>query len=257
MDSPCLVNRSRPRTSSRRRLGTFGDLATAAFIVAAASGVAVAIPYQPGDAYGSIATMLLANPAAAFFRNLHYWSGQACLLATLLHVWDHLRARTEGRVGRGVWLRLTLTMPLVVFLMLSGFMLRGDAEGRQALRIVVEATAQVPLVGSLLSAFLLGIGDRLDVLYIQHAATATIIVWLFIIEHARRVWSRVPALLAVLVATGALSMVVSPGLHNGFDPIVKGPWYFLGLQEILHWTPWPLVVVGGGHAIVAPSMRCA
>ncbi len=232
-------------------VGTFGDLATAAFIVAAASGVAVAIPYRPGDAYGSIATMLLVNPAAAFFRNLHYWSGQACLLATLLHVWDHLRARTEGRVGRGVWLRLTLTLPLVVFLMLSGFMLRGDAEGRQALRIVTEATAQVPLVGSLLSAFLLGIGDRLDVLYIQHAATATIIVWLFIIEHARRVWSRMPALVAVMVATGTLSTLVSPGLHNGFDPVVKGPWYFLGLQEILHWTPWPIVVVGAGTGIVA------
>jgi quinol-cytochrome oxidoreductase complex cytochrome b subunit len=232
-------------------VGTFGDLATAAFIVAAASGVAVAVPYQPGDAYGSIATMLLVNPAAAFFRNLHYWSGQACLLTTLLHVWDHLRARTEDRVSGGVWLRLTLTIPLVVFLMLSGFMLRGDTEGRQALRIVVEATAQLPLLGSLLSALLLGIGDRLDVLYIQHAATATIIVWLFIIEHARRVWSRVPALLAVLVATGTLSMVVSPGLHNGFDPIVKGPWYFLGLQEILHWTPWPIVVVGAGTGIVA------
>ena len=232
-------------------VGTFGDLATAAFIVAAASGVAVAIPYRPGDAYGSIATMLLVNPAAAFFRNLHYWSGQVCLLATLLHVWDHLRARTEGRVRPGVWLRLTLTLPLVAFLMLSGFMLRGDAEGQQALRIVAEATGQIPLAGSLIAALLLGIGDRLDVLYIQHAATATIIVWLFIIEHARRVWSRVPALMAVLIATGALSLLVSPGLHNGFDPIVKGPWYFLGLQEILHWTPWPLAVVGAGTVIIA------
>lgn len=240
-----------PGTPVSTRVGTFGDLAAATFIVAAASGVAVAIPYKPGDAYGSIATMLLVNPAAAFFRNLHYWSAQACLLATLLHVWDHLRARTEGRVDTGVWLRLTLTIPLVVFLMLSGFMLRGDAEGRQALRIVVGATAQVPLLGSLLSAFLLGIGDRLDVLYIQHAATATIIVWLFIVEHSRRVWSRVPALMAVLTATGAVSMVVSPGLHNGFDPIVKGPWYFLGLQEILHWTPWPIAVVAGGTCVVA------
>jgi hypothetical protein len=240
-----------PGTLFSTPLGTFGDLATAAFVVAAASGVAVAIPYRPGDAYGSIATLLLVNPAAAFFRNAHYWSAQACLLATLLHVWDHLRARTEGRVGGGAWLRLTLTIPLVVFLMLSGFMLRGDAEGRQALRIVVEATAQVPLAGSLLSAFLLGIGDRLDVLYIQHAATATIVVWLFVIEHARRVWPRVPALLAVAVPTGALSLLVSPGLHNGFDPIVKGPWYFLGLQEILHWTPWPIVVVAAGSGIVA------
>ena len=257
MDGPCLVKRSARRRLLDTAWGRFGDLATAAFIVAAASGVAVAIPYQPGDAYGSIATMLLANPAAAFFRNLHYWSGQVCLLATLLHVWDHLRARTEGRVGRGVWLRLTLTLPLVVFLMLSGFMLRGDAEGRQALRIVAEATAQVPLVGSLLSAFLLGIGDRLDVLYIQHAATATIIVWLFIIEHARRVWPRVRRCWPCWSRPARSRCVVSPGLHNGFDPIVKGPWYFLGLQEILHWTPWPIVVVGAGTPSSPPSMRCA
>ena len=55
----------------------------------------------------------------------------------------------------------------------------------------------------------------------------------------------------MLLATGTLSMLVSPGLHNGFDPVVKGPWYFLGLQEILHWTPWPIVVVGAGTGIVA------
>ena len=80
-------------------MGTFGDLATAAFIVAAASGVAVAIPYQPGDAYGSIATMLLVNPAAAFFRNLHYWSGQACLLATRASRLGP-SPRAHGRPGR-------------------------------------------------------------------------------------------------------------------------------------------------------------
>jgi hypothetical protein len=43
--------------------GTIGDLATAAFVVAAASGVGVAVPYDTQDAYGSIAAMLLANPA--------------------------------------------------------------------------------------------------------------------------------------------------------------------------------------------------
>jgi quinol-cytochrome oxidoreductase complex cytochrome b subunit len=233
------------------RAGTFGDVATAAFVVAALSGIAVAIPYQPGDAYGSIAAMLLANPAASFFRNVHYWSAQLCLVTTLLHAWDHLRARTERLVSRGIWLRLTLSLPVVAFLLLSGFMLRGDVEGKQALRIVAEATAQVPLVGSVLSAFLLGIGDRLDVLYIQHAATATIVAWLFIIEHSRRVWARMPALIVVAASVAVVSAVVSPGLHNGFDPIVKGPWYFLGLQEILHWTPWPLAVVGAGAAIVA------
>ena len=231
--------------------GTLGDLATASFVIAALSGAAVAVPFNPTDGYGSIATLLLANPAGTFFRNLHYWTSQACLILTVLHIWDHLRSSTEQRVRRGVWLRLSLTLPLLVFIMLSGFMLRGDADARQALRIVTEAISRVPLVGSGLATLAFGVGGRLDVVYVQHAATATILVWLFIIEHARRVWPKLNAFLSVLLTTGVISLFLSPGLHDGLDPIIKGPWYFLGLQEILHWTPWPLAVVLGGTLLVA------
>ena len=231
--------------------GTIGDLATAAFVVAAASGAAVAVPYETQDALGSIAAMLLGNPAGGFFRNVHYWSGQLCLVLTLVHAWDHLRAGTEHRVSRGVWLRLALTLPLLAFIMLSGFVLRGDADARQALRILTEATSQIPLLGPLAATMFFGAGDRLDVIYVQHAATATIAVWLFIIEHARRgVWPRASAFVAVTIVTGVISLAVSPGLHDGLEPVIKGPWYFLGLQEILHWTPWPLAVVLAGVAII-------
>ncbi len=233
------------------RWGTLGDLATAAFMIAAATGVALAVPYDPADGFGSLATILLANPAAVFFRNLHYWSAQACLLLTLAHVWDRLRTPGERLVAKGVWLRLSLALPLLFFIMLSGFLLRGDADARQALRIVTEATNQVPLAGPVLSTFLFGTGERLDLAYVQHAATATIVVWLFIVEHARRVWPRRSAFVAVLVGTGAISLFLSPGLHDGLDPVVKGPWYFLGLQEILHWTPWPLAAVAAGMVAVA------
>lgn len=231
------------------RWGTLGDLATASFVLAAASGVVVAVPYDPADAYRAIAAMLLANPAASFFRNVHYWAGQLCLVLTLLHVWDHLRARTEDRVGPGAWLRLVVTVPLLAFVMLSGFMLRGDPEGRQALRILTEATAQVPWVGSLLATLIFGASERLDLVYVQHAATATIAVWLFIVEHARRVWPRPVAFLAVTAITLAVSLVATPGLHDNLDPVLKGPWYFLGLQELLHWTPWPRVILLAGAAI--------
>ena len=231
--------------------GSLGDLATASFVVAVLSGVAVAIPFNPADGYGSIATLLLANPAGVFFRNLHYWSGQACLLLTVLHLWDHLQAATEQRVRRSVWFRLSLTLPFLIFILLSGFMLRGDADARQALRIVTEVISLIPVVGSGLATLVFGVGGRLDVVYIQHAATATLLVWLFIVEHARRVWPRPNAFLGVLLATGTVSLFLSPGLHDGLDPIIKGPWYFLGLQEILHWTPWPLAVVFGGMLLVA------
>lgn len=233
------------------RWGTLGDFATAAFVLAAVAGVVLAVPYDPKDSYASIATLLLVNPAAVFFRNVHYWAGQLCLVLTLLHMWDHLRAKTESRVGRGKWLRLALTLPLVVFIMLSGFLLRGDADAQQALRILTEATVRIPLLGPLLAMLIFGAGDRLDLIYVQHAATATIVVWLFVIEHARRMWPRRSAFLAVTVAVGGLSLFMTPGLHDGLDPIIKGPWFFLGLQEILHWTPWPTAVVLGGALIIA------
>jgi hypothetical protein len=234
----------------RSRWGSLGDLAAAAFVVAAASGVALAVPFDPADAYGSIAAMLLVNPGAAFFRSMHYWAGQMCLVLTVLHLWDHLRVRTERHVGRGVWLRLALVLPLLAFIMLSGFILRGDPEARQALRIVTEATAQIPWIGPLAAVLIFGPGNRLDVVYIQHAAVATIIVWLFVVEHSRRVWPRPLPLLAVTFVTAAISLVLTPGLHDGLDPIPKGPWYFLGLQEILHWTPWPRLVLLSGAGVI-------
>jgi hypothetical protein len=239
-----------PRPLLTTPVGTPGDLAVAAFVIAAASGVVVAVPYEPADAYGSLAALLLSNASGSYFRNLHYWSGQACFVLTLLHTWDHLRVRGERRVRPGVWARLALAVPVVAFLMLSGFLLRGDADARQALLILTEATHQIPLAGPLLATLVFGAAERIDLVYIQHAATSTVFVWLVIVEHARRVWPRTAAFLAVLAGTGGLALVASPGLHDGLDPIVKGPWYFLGLQEVLHWTPWPLAAVLGVAALV-------
>lgn len=231
------------------RAGTLGDLAIASLLLTALSGVALAVPYDPADAYGSLAALLLVNPAGALFRNVHYWAGQACFVLTLLHVWDHLRARTEHRVRRAVWARLVAAVALLAFVMLSGFLLRGDADAQQALRILTEATTQIPLVGPGLATLLFGASGALGIVYVQHAATATIAVWLFAIEHSRRLWPRPASLLAVLLTVSALALFVSPGLHDGLDPVVKGPWYFLGLQEILHWTPWPIAAVAGIAAV--------
>jgi hypothetical protein len=230
---------------------TLGGVATASFVLCALSGALLAPAYDAEEAARSIAGWLLADPGAVFLRNVHYWTAQAFLVATGLHAWDHLRASTERRVAPGVWLRVTLSVPVVAFLMLSGFLLRGDSDAQQAHRILGEVLTQIPLVGPSLATLLLGTGDRLLVVYVQHAATATLLVWLVIVEHARRTWPRAGAVAAVALLSSAVSLVLSPGLHDGLDPLVKGPWYFLGLQEVLHWTPWPLVAVAAGVAGLA------
>lgn len=237
-------------TGAVRRLASlwrvsFGDAALAAFVLCAISGAMLVPGFDAGDGARSIAEWLLANPGATVLRNLHYWTAQAFLVLTLLHGWDHLRLSTELRLSRGVWLRLVASLPVLAFLMLSGFLLRGDADAQQARRIFEEIVRLVPLAGPLLATFLFGTDEgSLQVVYLHHAATATLIVWLVIIDHARRRWGSPRAWLLAAVGAGVLALLVSPGLHDGRDPVVKGPWYFLGLQELLHWTPWPLLALG-------------
>ncbi|MDP1901533.1 MAG: hypothetical protein Q8K96_13925 [Rubrivivax sp.] len=225
---------------------SLGDAALAAFVLCAVSGVFLLPAFDAREPVRSIAEWLLANPGAVYLRNLHYWTAQAFLVLTVLHGWDHLRLATEKRLARGVWTRLVLSLPVVAFLMLSGFLLRGDTDAQQARRILEQVVTLLPLIGPGLAAFLFGAEEGLlQVIFLQHAATTTIIVWLVIFEHARRLWGGLRALAVTALATGLLALLVSPGLHDGSHPVVKGPWYFLGLQELLHWTPWPLAVVGG------------
>jgi len=229
---------------------TYGDLGFASLFVAVVSGVLLALPYDVAEPYASIARLVVENPAAAWFRSIHYWSAQAFLILTTLHIWDHLRQGTERKVAPGVWARLAISIPAAAFVMLSGFMLRGDAEALQAWRIVSTVTAAMPGVGPAVSTLLFGADEGLQILYVHHVATASIFVWLIVVEHARAVWPRAMATVATFAPVAVLSLFVAPGLHDGLDPIVKGPWYFLGLQETLHWLTRPMLAVAAGAALL-------
>ena len=91
-----------PASILTSRVGTLGDVATASFVIAAVSGVVLAVPYNPADGYGSIATLLLVNPAGVLFRNIHYWAGQALPAAdAAARLGSPAREdRTPGRPGR-------------------------------------------------------------------------------------------------------------------------------------------------------------
>lgn len=239
--------RARPHVPRRWSLhSSWGEIGFAGLLLAAVSGIAVAVPYDAQRPYDSLALLVLTNPAAALFRNLHYWAGQLFLVLTLAHAWDHLSRWTESRVPRAMWWRVTASLPLAAFVMLSGFMLKGDAEARQAIRIVTSLLDGVPWGGRLISVALVGVEGNRQILYVHHVATASILVWLFVAEHARAIWPRLVTLVETMLPIVVVSLFVSPGLHDGLDPVLKGPWYFLGLQEALHWISRPLVLVAAG-----------
>lgn len=219
-----------------------GQLAIASFLVCIATGVALAIPYDVSHPFESVSLLVLTNPWASLFRNLHYWSAQLFTILSLVHLVEHERRRTTQKIRNAVWIRLTISIPIIFFVMLSGFILKADADALQACQIIGSLFLQIPSIGQILKHALLGQDGSFQVLYVHHIATASIFLLIIIIEHAKQVWPRASLMFPVLLITTALSFFLQAPLHDGLSDLLKGPWYFIGLQEIMHFTTYPIVL---------------
>jgi len=223
-------------TLKRFLVESMGGIATSSMLVCAVSGVFLAIPFHIKEPLDSISLMLLDNPAAAYIRNIHFWSAQFFLVFTILHLIDHFIQNTEYNVSRGIWLRLTLSLPVLFFVMISGFILKGDADAFSAFRILSSLIEKIPLIGDLLRSTLLGSENNLELVYMHHIATATIILFIVLYEHSRIIWPAPTGFIILLFIFLILSFFVHAPLGQDTG---KGPWYFIGLQEILYWSSHP------------------
>lgn len=230
---------------------TYGWIAIASLLICGLTGVFLVIPYDPVEAYLSVSAFVTSNPAASLTRNLHYWSAQLFLVFTILHFIEHFRnaesiVHSSGEPKRilrkGTWLRLILSIIVVFYVMLSGFILKDDADSRQAHLILTTLLSSIPLIGSFLSNALAGSGESLITLYLHHAATATIIIFIVVYEHVRSIRVKWSTFIITSIIVILLSILFRAPLAQSNELVMKGPWYFVGLQEMLHLTD-PLVVV--------------
>jgi hypothetical protein len=123
---------------------SISEAALAALLIVVVTGIALVIVYDPADPLTSVALMRLANPAAAFVRNLHYWSTQALLVLSVIHVWQHMARASDQRMRVGP--RAPVGRACLGVLAWSGSCSRGDVEAQQALR-VVHAAVEHPMDG--------------------------------------------------------------------------------------------------------------
>jgi len=223
---------------------TFGQITLASLAICIVSGVFVAIPYDIENPFLSISTMMVLNPAASFFRNIHFWSAQIFLVFGLIHIWDHFNKPKSIILKKGVWFRLTIGVVIIFLVMLTGFLLKGDADSKQAWRILNSLLLDIPVFGNVLSYSLLGKEGNLQLIYVHHIATFTIFIIFITFEHSRKIWAKAPEFVAVIIATVIISYFFTPPLHDGVNSTVKGPWYFVGFQEILHWLSTPSISIG-------------
>ncbi len=219
-----------------------GDAAAASFVLCAISGWLLRGSYDASDGARSIAAWLLASPVAVFLRNLHYWTAQLLVVSIAWWVWKQLRGAATRRAEGGFRVALVLCLPVIAFLMFSGFALRGDADARAFQPLFVALVTDLPLFGPTLAEHLFDVADARWVLF-HHGVTATVFVGLIVAAYARRVVPRAIATLLVTLAAGAMSLVVSPGLNDGLSRQASAPWFSVGAVEVLRWVPDAVVLV--------------
>lgn len=225
-----------------RKIGldtTYGQLSLALFLVCIISGIFLAIPYNVEKPYESISLLMIANPAASWFRNLHYWSAQLFLVFVMLHIYDHFGRKEGIRLKKGMWARLSVGVLIILLAMLTGFLLKGDADSLQARRILESLVSGIPFAGNLLSYSLLGNDGSLQLVYIHHIATFTLFIAIIIFEHSRKFWPGWREFISATLVAALLSFFIAAPLHDNLNSTVKGPWYFVGFQEVLHWLTRP------------------
>ncbi len=213
---------------------SYGNIATAFFSIVLFSGIIVAVPFDIKDPYLSVGQMVLLNPYASFFRNVHYWSAQLFLVFSLLHLFDKFRGNSEIKSKPWPWLRLSLGVLVIFLAMLTGFLLKGDADSIQARFILKSLLEKIPLAGRFLSYSLLGNTESYLLIYVHHIATLTVFLAIIIFEHSRKFWPSGTDFIFTILITTFLSLFFTAPLHDTLGGTVKGPWYFVGFQEVLH-----------------------
>ncbi len=222
----------------RRANITFGTLSIALFLLVLVSGVLLMIPFKVSKPYFSINGMLLENPWASLLRNFHFWSSQFFLVFSFIHIADHYRRKKIG-FKTGVGFRLAFGILIIFLAMLTGFLLKGDADSLQARQILETLLTRIPLIGKSLAFSFLGTDDSFLFIYIHHIVTLTVFIGYFIVEHSRKFRPPFKDFVIAFFLVLIFSYLFTAPLHDNFNPSVKGPWYFVGFQEILHWLSYP------------------
>ncbi len=203
------------------------------------SGLVLAYPYK--ETLPLVSTVGIENlvPFGRLFRRLHYLTGLLTLVFLLYHAFEAWRAQSYERRSWLRWLGLGLTLPWMFLLAFTGYIARGDQTGLFAGYIAETLSLHVPFLGPYVNAFFFLVREEgVHRAYWFHLYGSGLMLLTVGLWHFRL--RRTP--LNHLLYWGTFSLALVPflplGLHGpGNYLLVKGPWFFVGIQEALRYLP--------------------
>lgn len=231
----------------------WGARSMVALYVSLVSGVVVSLQYDSAHPYYSASSLDILAPFGLFWRSLHFFSSQVFFILAVVHLVAIVGDRSRAQMATNRWLPLALSMVAALLLLFTGYILRGDATGSSAGMIAENIVLALPLGGSFLDSFLFSMIDEgMKRVYANHLVGLGLI-WLALAwDHIRRYrvnWRQHPVLVLSLLAWSAVvSAPMEPERLGVFH--INGPWFFVGLQELLRYAPpfwagvvWPATLV--------------
>jgi len=200
------------------------------------SGVIVGFQYDYSTPYYSVSSIDVLVPYGEFFRSLHFYSSQALFFFSIFHLAAIYR-KTE-QYSQGEWLKLLLTLPIILLLLFTGYILRGDSTGSSAGMIAESIMWTIPLAGDALNTFFFAIEESgLRRVYVHHVIGLDIVLLILLWRHLRIYKIKNSSFYPIAGFTLLFCMLTPAPIEPEHAGIIyiSGPWFFLGLQELLRY----------------------
>jgi quinol-cytochrome oxidoreductase complex cytochrome b subunit len=251
------------------------------FLVLTVTGLALMLYYvpHPDAAYRSMKDIEYATTFGRLIRNAHRWAAHGMVAIVFLHMCRVFFTGAYKRPREFNWVVGVALLLLTLALSFTGYLLPWDQLAFWAITVGTSIVAYAPVVGERLRYLLLGgheIGQAaLLRFYVLHCLVLPLAMGFLVAFHfwrvrkdgglalppgpSRRVlawphllFRELLVLLLVLVVVNVAAIAFDAPLEEIADAArtpnpAKAPWYFLGLQELVHYG----AVLGG---VVVPAV---
>ncbi len=198
------------------------------------SGLILSFHYFPEKPLLSVVNLEATVPFGKFYRALHYFSAQMAVISLFLHLLDALRLKLFLVKSNRGWFFLGLSLPILLYLAFSGYILRGDETGELAGSIAENLTSSIPLLGKPISNLFFAISQvGVHRVYLWHLYFSFLLLTGLLLWHIslNRVFSYLKFFYLALLFLPALFFY--PSLKPWGNLQARGPWFFVGAQSML------------------------
>jgi len=216
----------------------WGGMSLLSLYLSVLSGMVVALQYDSATPFFSASSLDLLAPFGQFFRSGHFYSSQLFFLFSLCHLAAIILARAEQQLRFAKWLLLIGSVPAALLLLFTGYVLRADATGEAAGVIAENITLSIPYLGAGLNSLLFAIeAEGMKRVYANHLIGLGLVWGVCCWDHLRRYRVGLGQHSLLLFVTVAVSLCLAAPMEPTRLGLfhIQGPWFLLGLQELLRY----------------------